>query len=162
MSWNLVLSITDKVTRRLSIVSGISLTFAMLLTVLDILLRAIGHPLMGVFETIGLTGALVIGFSIPLSSWTRTHVYMEFVVNRLSRRGRNVMHTISRVIAIILFAVIAVNLFRVGLGFQAAGEVSNTIKLPIHPFAYSLGGCCFIQCFVLVLDITKIWEGKYE
>lgn len=154
--------IVEKVTTALSVVSGIAVTFILSITILDILLRTAGHPIIGTFEIVGLSGALIIGCAIPFTSWTRSNVYMEFVLDRLPQGGRNIFNTVTRVACAILFAVIGVNLFRVAAGFSTSGEVSVTLKLPIYPFAYGLGICCLLQCLVFLCDIIRIWEGRYE
>ncbi len=155
-------SATEKISVGLSIVSGVAITFVMSITIVDILLRAAGRPIIGTFEIVGLSGALIVGCAIPFTSWTRSHVYMEFVLDKLPKRGRNILNTITRLACAVLFVVIAVNLFRVAAGFSTSGEVSPTLKLPISPFAYGLGICCLIECLVFLCDIIRIWERKHE
>jgi TRAP-type C4-dicarboxylate transport system permease small subunit len=154
--------LVGKVTTALSVVSGIAVTFVLSITIVDILLRAAGRPIIGTFEIVGLSGALIVGCAIPFTSWTRSHVYMEFVLDKLPKKGRNMLNTVTRIACAILFVVIAINLFRVAAGFSASGEVSPTLKLPIYPFAYGLGICCLVQCVVFLCDIIRIWEGRYE
>ncbi|MHB8090452.1 MAG: TRAP transporter small permease [Syntrophales bacterium] len=149
-------------TKIINVIGGAALTFIMLLTVADVLMRAGGHPIMGTYEIVALSLALVIGFGIPKVSMERGHVYMEFVVDRLSKRSRNIMNTFTRILCIILFIVIGYNLFSIGNEFYASGEVSSTIRIPFFPMAYGVGICCFIECLVFVLDIVKIWGGQYE
>lgn len=149
-------------TKIINVIGGAALTFIMLLTVADVLMRAGGHPIMGTYEIVALSLALVIGFGIPKVSMERGHVYMEFVVDRLSKRSRNIMNTFTRILCIILFIVIGYNLFSIGNEFYASGEVSATIRIPFFPMAYGVGICCFIECLVFVLDIVKIWGGQYE
>lgn len=143
-------------------VAGAALTFMMSITVADVFLRAGGHPIIGTYEIVALSGAIVIGFAIPLTSWNKGHVYMEFLLDRLSAQNKNILNTLTRVLCIILFVVIAVKLFQMGSEFRASGEVSPTIKIPIYPVVYAVGLCCVIECVVFVCDIVKIWDGKYE
>jgi TRAP-type C4-dicarboxylate transport system permease small subunit len=150
------------ISRVLNAVAGISLTFMMLLTVADVFLRAGGHPIIGTYEIAALTLGLVVGFGIPQGSLDKGHVYMEFLLSRFSRKGRNIMQTSTRVACLVLFALIGYNLFIVGAGFQASGEVSPTIKLPFYPVAYGVGVCCFLECIVFLFDIVRIWRGQYE
>ena len=162
-SRNKVVAATDFIARRMSIVSGITLSFAMLLTVLDIILRRIaGHALIGTFDIVGLTGAIVIGFSIPFSSSIKSHVYMEFLIDRLPEHARKVMNTATRIVAIALFALISFNLFRVASMFFREWELSPTARVPVFPFVYALAVCCFIECFVFICDIVRVWERKHE
>jgi TRAP-type C4-dicarboxylate transport system permease small subunit len=134
----------------------------MLMTVADVLLRAGGHPIIGTYEIVALLLALVIGFGIPQVSLDRGHVSMEFLLDKLSKRGRKVMFTLTRVLCLILFAFIGVNLFSVAAGFHASGEVSPTIQLPFYPVAYGVGVCCLLECCVFLLDIVRIWREQYE
>jgi len=146
----------------LNTIAGIAVTFMMFLTVADVLLRAGGHPIIGTFEIVSLLLALVIGFGIPQVSLDRGHVYMDFLLEKLSPKARSVMTTFTRLLCLSLFAVIGYNLFNVAARFHASGEVSPTIKLPFFPVAYAVGVCCFLECLVFVFDIVKIWRGQYE
>ena len=148
--------------RVLNGIAGVALTFMLLLTVADVLLRAGGHPIIGTYEIAALALALVVGFGIPQASLERGHVYMEFLLVKLSERSKNVMNTFTRVLCLILFAFIGYNLFIVGAGFHASGEVSPTIKLPFYPVAYGVAVCCLLECVVFIFDIVRIWRGEYE
>jgi TRAP-type C4-dicarboxylate transport system permease small subunit len=149
----------------LNIIAGTALTFMMLLTVADVFMRAGGSPILGVYELVSLSLAIVIGFSIPQVSLDRGHVYMEFILEMLPRRYRALLNTVTRVMCIILFIIIGYNLFLIGREFHTSGEVSSTLKIPFFPIAYFVGVCCFIECLVLIQQIAKIWgrkRGEYE
>jgi TRAP-type C4-dicarboxylate transport system permease small subunit len=158
----ILIRILQKVSKILSTIGGAALTFMMCLTVADVLLRAWGRPILGTYEVVSLTLAIVIGFSIPKVSLDRGHVYMEIVLDKLSKRDKAIMNTFTRMLGLILFAIIGYNLFLIGNEFHASGEVSSTLKLPFFPISYFVGVCCFIECFVFMFDIVKIWRGKYE
>jgi len=157
-----VFNLLKFVSKVLNSIAGIAVTFMMLLTVADVLLRAGGHPIIGTFEIVALLLGLVIGFGIPQVSLDRGHVYMEFLLEKLSKRGRNLMNTFTRVLCLILFAFIGYNLFNVGARFHASGEVSPTIQIPFYPVAYGVAVCCLLECCVFFFDIIKIWKGEYE
>ena len=150
------------VSKLLNIIAGIAVTVMMLLTVADVLLRAGGHPIIGTYEIVALLLALVIGFGIPQVSLDRGHVYMDFLLEKLSRRGKKVMNTMSRLFCITLFLPLGYNLFNVGARFHASGEVSATIKIPFYPVAYGVAVCCLLECCVFIFDIVRIWRGQYE
>ena len=157
-----LIRILQRVSKILSTIGGAALTFMMCLTVADVLLRAWGRPILGTYEVVSLTLAIVIGFTIPKVSLDRGHVYMEIVLDKLSKRDRAIMNTFTRMLGLILFAIIGYNLFLIGNEFHASGEVSSTLKLPFFPISDFVGVCCFIECFVFMFDIVKIWRGKYE
>jgi len=118
--------------------------------------------LKSVSKVLNIVLGLVIGFGIPQVSLDRGHVYMEFLLEKLSKRAKNLMNTFTRVLCLILFAVIGYNLFNVAARFHASGEVSPTIKIPFYPVAYGVAICCLLECFVFIFDIVKIWRGEYE
>ncbi|UCG66443.1 MAG: TRAP transporter small permease [Deltaproteobacteria bacterium] len=150
------------VSKLLNIIAGIAVTVMMLMTVADVLLRAGGHPIIGTYEIVALLMGVVIGFGIPQVSLDRGHVYVEFLLQKFSERVRNVVNSLTRVLCLILFAFIGVNLFSVGAGFRASGEVSPTIQLPFYPVAYAVAVCCLLECCVFIFDIVRIWRGQYE
>lgn len=154
--------ILQKTSKWLSVIAGAALTLMMCLTVADVFMRAWGHPIMGTYELVGLSLALVIGFGIPKVSLKRQHIYMDFLVNSLSKRNKAILNTFTRILCIVLFVLIGYSLFSIGNEFRMSGEVSPTIKLPFFPMAYGVGICCFIECFVFLFEIVKNWRAIHE
>ena len=151
-----------KLSKWMYVIAGIALTFIMGITVLDVFLRTLGHPFVGTYEIVALAGSVVIGFSIPFMSWERGHVRIDFLLAKLSKRGRGLMNLSTRVIVIILFIFIGINFFMIGCEFYTAKEVTATIRIPLYPFPLGLCICAFVQAFVIFCDILKIQEGNYE
>jgi TRAP-type C4-dicarboxylate transport system permease small subunit len=146
----------------LSYIGAAALTFMMLLTVADVILRAGGRPILGTYEIVSFSLAIVIGFTIPKVSLDRGHVFMEIVLDKVSKRSKAILNTFTRLLCLILFAIVGYNLFLIGNELITSGEVSSTLKLPFYPIAYGVGVCCFIECFVFIFDIARIWRGEYE
>ena len=151
-----------RVSKWLNAIGAATLTFMMLLTVTDVILRIVSRPLLGTYEVVSILLAVVIGFSIPKVSLDNGHVYMEFLIERLSRRNRAIMFTFTRILCIILFLLIGYNLFSIANEFRLSGEVTPTIQLPFYPAAYGVGVCCFLECLVFAFDILKIWKKSHE
>jgi len=150
------------ISRFLNIIAGISLTFLMLLTITDVILRGFKSPVPGTFEVVAFAGAVVIGFSLPRTSWLRGHIFVDFFILKFSQKGRDIFNIATRCVVIILFFLIGWNLIKYGMDLQKSGEVSLTLQMPFYPVAYGVGVCCFVQCLVMVCDIMKIFGGKYE
>jgi TRAP-type C4-dicarboxylate transport system permease small subunit len=155
-------SVVLRLSNWMHVVAGIALTFIMLLTVSDVVLRLFGHPIVGTFELVGLGGAVVIGFGIPVTSWNRGHIFVDFMINWFSPKVRDGFNVVTRLVSIALFILVGWNLFVLGNDLLKSGEVTLTRQLPFYPVAYGLGICCFIQCLVLICDLAKISGGKYE
>ncbi len=151
-----------EVSRFLNIIAGVALVCMMLVTVADVVLRFFRRPIVGTYELVALSGAVVVGFSIPFTSWQRGHIYVDFLIARFSPRVRNIFHTVTRCLGIGLFFLIGWNLMSMGRDLYRSGEVSLTLQLPFYPVAYGVGISCLVQCLVLLCDIFKVWGGKYE
>ena len=152
--------------RRLSVwmdmIAVCALTFMMSLTMADVICRSFGRPIIGAYEIVGLSCAITIGFAIPFTSWKRGHVFMDFVVDRLPQGKKIVLKVLTRLLVILLFIFISVNLFMLGREYYVSHEVSQTIRLPIYPFVYAVGLVCFVECYVIFCDILKVLGGDHE
>jgi TRAP-type C4-dicarboxylate transport system permease small subunit len=151
-----------KLSRVVNFIGGSSLAFMMFLTVADIILRSFRRPILGTYEIVAFSGAVVIGFSLPYTSWMRGHVYTDFLILRFSQKIKNIFNIITRCLGIVLFLMISWNLIKYGMDLHQSGEVSPTLTMPFYPVAYGLAISCFVQCLVLLCDILKIFGGKYE
>ncbi|MCX8022292.1 MAG: TRAP transporter small permease [Syntrophorhabdaceae bacterium] len=158
----LFMNFVERLCRWMGYVSGFALTFIMLLTVADVFLRLFNRPIVGTFELVGLGGAVVIGFAVPITSWIRGHIFVDFLINGMPKKIRNAFNIATRITGIILFILIGWNLFSYAYSLYKSGEVTLTRQLPFYPIAYGLGICCFIECLVLITDLIKIGGGKYE
>ena len=156
------LSGVEKIGKFLNIIAGISLTFLMLLTIADVILRQFRMPVVGTYELVAFAGAVVIGFSMPLTSYVRQHIFVDFFILKFSQGVRNIFNIATRCLVIALFLLIGWNMLMYARDLQKSGEVSLTLQMPFYPVAYGVGVCCFILCLVFVCDIIKILKGEYE
>ena len=152
-----LLSAVFRFSKVLNDIAAVALTLMICVTVVDVFLRAIGHPIVGAYEIVGfICGPIVIGFAIPLSSWNRNHVSMDILLPMLSRTKRNMVRVMTRIICILLFALTGYNFMTIGNDFRTAREVSQTLHLPFYWVAYGVGISCLIECVVLACDIVRI------
>jgi len=145
-----------------NVIAGVTLTLMMLVTVTDVILRPMGKAIVGIFELVAFAGAVVIGFSVPFTSWVRGHIYVDFFVQKFSLPVRQGIHTTTRCLGMGLFLMIGWNLILMGTDLFNSGEVSATLQMPFYPIVYGIGVSCFIQVLVLLGDIVKIFRGQYE
>jgi len=142
--------------------AGIVLFFMMMLTVVDVVLRIFGTAILGTYELVAVSGAIVVGFAVPQTSWGRGHVCVDFLVENRSAAVKNTVFAITRIMGICLFALLSFYLFRKGIHLYRTGEVSLTLHIPYYPAAYGLAFCFFIECFVLITDIVRIFTPEGE
>jgi TRAP-type C4-dicarboxylate transport system permease small subunit len=143
-------------------VAGVTLTLVMGLTVADVILRILGKPIVGAFELVAFLGAMVIGFSIPFTSWVRGHIFVDFLIMKFSKGVRKGIHVFTRLLGLGLFGLIGWNLMKMGADLQRSGEVSPTLHVPFYPVVYGIGMVCLIQVLVMIADIVKVLKEQYE
>ena len=151
-----------RLSRSANTVAGAALTFIMGLTVLDVILRIFGRPIVGVFELVAFFGAVAIGFSIPFTSWVRGHIYVDFLILKFPPAWRKAVHLFTRLLGLGLFGLIGWNLLKMGSDLHRSGEVSPTLHAPFYPVVYGIGVVCLLQSLVLIGDAIKIIRDQYE
>ena len=150
-----------RITLVMNAIAGIALTFIILLTVCDVVLRALGSPIIGAYEVVAMAGGIVIGFVTPFTSWVRGHIFMDFVLDKLSLRAKSSFEIATRCVGVALFLMISWNVFKIGLNLYSVDEVTPTLELPLYPIAYGVGFCFFVLSVVLFCDILKIAAGSF-
>ncbi len=156
-------NIVLKLAKSMDVLSGLVLTFMMLITVTDVVLRVSGRPITGTYELVFLSGAVVIACAIPRTSWEGGHVNVDFVIMGFSMAVRKVVTIITRLFGIAFFFLLGWNLFALGTQLYSKEEVSLTLHVPIYPVAYILGISAFVECLVLVSDMLKtLKEAGHE
>ena len=151
--------LVSRLSQFMGVVAGTTLVFVMLLTVLDVILRYFGYPIIGVYDLVALGGGIVIGFSMPLAAERKVHVFMEMALQANSRTAQRVLSLMTRLIVFGISFLVAWNLIRLGLGFRETGEVSLTIKIVYYPIAIGLGVCFFVQMLVVLVEILEGFSG---
>lgn len=144
------------------VIAGLALAFMLIVTLSEVILRSFGKPILGSYEIISFTGGIVFGFAIPYTSWTRGHVYVDFLINTFSKEKRRLIMITTRCLGILLFLFIGWNFISMGSDLYTNKEVSMTLRLPYYPIAYGIGISCFIQCILLFSDILKIRGDEYD
>ncbi len=160
MEW--LLKAVFGISRVLNKIAEFALAGMVLLTVADVILRTGRAPIVGTYEMVGLLGAIIISFAIPLTSWMRGHIRVDFVILKLSSRARAIIDVVTRTVGVALFFIIGWHLLILGAEALKAGEVTPTRHIPFYPVMYAVGAVCFFQSLVLVCDIVKVARGQYE
>jgi TRAP-type C4-dicarboxylate transport system permease small subunit len=140
-------------------VSGLGLGFMMLVTLADVAMRYIGRPIVGSMELISFTSAVVIGFAIPYTSWTKGHIIVDFLMEMLSPKSVRILRIITRCLGIALFLFAAYNFIAYGLDLIRSKEVTPGLRIPYYPITFGLALSCLLQTLTLVCDlITTVKE----
>ena len=149
------LSIIQVINKGMDLVAGTALVSIMLLTTADVVLRYLGHPILGSYDLVSVGAVFVIGFALP-----RDLLAEDAHSGGYSRRkdpaaplhsGYGHSRYGSR-----SFRSGGVEPCVLGADFFKTGEGTLTLGIPLFPMAYALGFCAFLQCFTLIGDVVRI------
>jgi TRAP-type C4-dicarboxylate transport system permease small subunit len=143
----------------LYVVAGSVLACMILLTLCDVILRNLGHPITGSMEFIQYGGAIVFGFSIPYGTMLGAQIIVDIVTQKLSPRRKRVVDIMTRCIGILIFLFIAYNFSIYGFDARRTGERTASFKIPYYPFAFALSFSFLLQSFTIFCDLLKNVKG---
>jgi TRAP-type C4-dicarboxylate transport system permease small subunit len=144
----------------LLVIAGVVLAFMLIYTLTDVVMRALGRPIVGGFEIISFSGAVAIGFALPYTTLMKSHVLVDFALEKLSPTRRAGMEKMTRIVSILLFLWIGYNFFDYGLDLIRNKDVTPMFKMPFYPISFGLAFVCLIQSLVLVMQLFRIREGS--
>ncbi len=142
-------------------VGGLGLAIMMLVTLTDVVMRYLGKPIFGSMEIVCFTSAVVIGFAIPYTQWTKGHIIVDFLLDMLSPRAVKIFQIVTRIMGIILFLFAGYNFILYSFDLMKSGEVTPGFRIPYYPITFGLAAASFLQVITLFCDLLNtIWEEK--
>jgi TRAP-type C4-dicarboxylate transport system permease small subunit len=142
--------------------AGMVLASMVALTLFDVVLRNLGHPITGAMEIIQYAGSLVFGFSIPYATWLKAQIAVDLVTEKIKARSRaaaKILHGTTRCVGIALFFFIAYNFFLYGLDVRRTGELTASFKLPYYPFVFGIALSFLFQSATIACDLIRTAQG---
>jgi TRAP-type C4-dicarboxylate transport system permease small subunit len=147
--------ILHSLSRWLNWVAAGALAAMMLLVGVNVLLRLFGRPIWGSFEIVGFLGAVLISFALLYTTITQSHVAVDIVMSRLPQRAQAVIGRITTFLSFGVFVVIAWQSARFGMNLWQSGQVSSTLRLPLHPLLFGIAFAFAIASVVLLVDFIN-------
>ena len=112
--------------------AALALTLMMLITVADVVGRFFKHPIFGSVELVGFFAVAVAAAALPHTYKVGGHVGVEIITRLLPRKIRLLLDLFTRILTLILFSVVAWQMFVYAKDMQQAGEVSMNLEFPLH------------------------------
>lgn len=141
------------------IIAGVVLGSMIVLTLCDVILRNLGHPITGSMEFIQYGGCIVFGFSIPYGTYLGAQVLVDILTEKLGPGSKRTVEIITRGVAILLFLFIAYNFFLYALDVRLTGERTASFKIPYYPFGFALALAFLLQSLTVFCDLLKKVRG---
>lgn len=142
----------DTIVGKFNYIACAAVIVMMLLTCTDVILRLFGHPILGTYEMIGFSGAIVISFALAYTSLEHGHIAVELLVDSLPKRLQALINAVNNLIGMALFSLIGWQSFVYAGDLLGSGEVSLTLQIPTYPFVYGISLGCALLCLVLLVD----------
>jgi TRAP-type C4-dicarboxylate transport system permease small subunit len=147
--WKIVQWVLDK----MKIIGAGCLVGMMLLTCVDVVGRALGHPIFGSVEIVGFMAILSVVMALPYTHQVQGHIGVEIIVRLFSEKTQTIIDICTGIISLILFAVVTWRMTVYANTMKASGEVSMTLELPGHLVIYVTAFCLLTFTLVILRDI---------
>jgi len=145
--------------RLLYVIAGGVLACMIILTLCDVILRNLGHPITGSMEFIQYGGSIVFGFSIPYGTLLGAQVIVDIITEKLKPGKKRTIDIITRCVGVLLFLFVAYNFFTYGMDVRHTGERTASFKIPYYPFSFALSLSFLLQSFTIFRDLIRTVKG---
>ena len=156
----------DKVTQVLNQVliwiGGFFLGIMIFLTCANIFLRLVWTPIIGTFELMGYFGAIITAFALGYAQIKRTHIAVDILVIRFSKKTQRILNSINYFICMVFFAIVSWQVAKYATTLYRTGEVTETLRVIYYPFTYGVALGCALLSLVFLTDLLKSFLEEKE
>lgn len=124
----------------------------MLLVSADVLLRLFRAPIPGAHDIVGFLAILAVSLSLSYTTVMKSHIAVDFIVEKLPWRVRNLIDSFNALAALAIFLLITWQSGRYGLSLKASGETAQTMNIPLYPFVFGISVGCGFLCIILAFQ----------
>lgn len=132
------------------------------ITCANIILRLVWVPLRGTFELMGYFGAIVTAFALGYAQISRSHIAVDILVLRFSKRTRKILKCINYLVCAAFFTIVSWQIAKYATTLWKTGEVTETLRFAYFPFTYCVSLGCLALALVLLVDFLKVFFAEKE
>jgi len=127
----------------------------MLLTCVDVVGRAFGHPIFGSVEIVGFMATLAVVMAMPYTHQVQGHIGVEIIVRLFSEKTQTIVDICTGIISLILFTIVTWRMTVYADTMKSSGEVSMTLEFPEHLIIYVAAFCLLTFTLIILRDILN-------
>lgn len=131
-----------------------------LITGTDVAGRFWDSPLFGSEELVTMLAVFVVGLSLPEAHVQRSHIGVEIFVRFLPRSVRHLLHGLTTLVALLLFAVVTWRMVDYGLTMRESGVLSMNLELPEYMVVFVLAFGFLVFTLHLMRDVVRFVTGS--
>jgi len=147
--WKIIQWLLDK----MKIIGAACLVGMTFLTCVDVVGRALGHPIFGSVEIVGFMATVAVVMAMPYTHQVQGHIGVEILVRVLPEKTQTIVDICTGILSLILFAVISWRMAVYAHTMQASGEVSMNLELPEHAIIYVTAFCLVVFTLIILKDV---------
>lgn len=132
-----------------AILSMIGITFV------DIVLRLMRVRFIGAADMVQIAGAVSIAAALPYTTAVNAHVAIEFILHKLSGRGRLIAGSIIKLMTLALFVFAAHRSFIYANNLKITNQGTMTLQFPVCWIMYMIAACLTIVAMVVLYSLIK-------
>lgn len=151
--------LSNNLNRILAAIAGGSLVAMMLVTVGNMIVRAVYVPFGATSEVVGWLAAITTGFALGYAQINKAHVTIDLVVERFPKRVQSLVESIMLLLSMVFFSIATWQLILYGERLRKLGGLSETLRLPYYYFVYAvaIGLACLM--LALAVDFLRKLQG---
>lgn len=147
----------------LALLAGALLFAMMLLTFVDVIMRYwFDAPIKGSFEITELMMAVLIFAGLPLVSRSNQHVAIDTFESLLPEALRRALRVLMQVVCAVAMAGMAWLLYGKAQRFAMAGDITQSLKVPIAPFVYLMAALTLATAIVHGVNAFAARHGPLD
>ena len=148
-------ALNDFVNKILVILGGIAVLALMVLATGNVVLRMFSMPYRGAYEIVSFLGAVVIAFALGFTQKTKGNIVVDILTDRFPKNVQIVIDKIADLVIMIFFGLACWQIFVWGIKIVESREVSETLKIPFHPFVFAVAIGFAMLSFTAFVDFLK-------
>lgn len=152
---NIIWRIVEWVLDKMRIVGAGCLVGMTLLTCVDVVGRAFGHPVFGSVELVGFMATLAVVMALPYTHQVQGHIGVELVVRWLSEKNQIYIDICTGILSLTLFGLVTWRMTLYANTMRESGEVSMNLELPEYIVIYVAAFSMLTFSLIILKDIIN-------
>ena len=133
--------------------AGFLLVAMMALSCMDVLGNAVGRPILGTIELVGLMAALLLAFALPSAHTQKAHIGIDLLRSKMPPRIRRINDMAVNSITAVFFGLVSWQCILYAQELRKTGEVSTTLQLPLDCILLAMALSCLILSLAMLRDV---------
>jgi len=143
------------------IVGGIAVLALMSVATANVVLRIFHIPFRGAYELVSFIGAVVIAFALGYTQQRKGHIVVDILTEKFPKNLSKMLDIVNHLVTMVFFALVAWQIYRVGMQIWESGELSETLKMIYHPFIFAVSaGFITLSLTALVQLMSDMRSGE--